>query len=91
MEQIISTMLGSYERGAVSRRQLIQGLAAVAAAAQAGSASASTFQGMEINHVALGVTNVPGSRDFYQKHFGLPVVRQSSSSCFLGMGCRGEP
>ena len=86
MEKIISTMLESYERGAVSRRQLIQGLAAVAAAAQAGSASASTFQGMEINHVALGVTNVPSSRDFHQKHFGLPVVRQSSSSCFLGMG-----
>ena len=86
MEKIISSMLGDYERGSVSRRQLIQGLAAVAAAAQTGSASASTFQGLEVNHVALRVANVAGSRDFYQKHFGLPVVRESSSSCFLGMG-----
>ena len=86
MEKIISRMLDSYEGGAVSRRQLIQGLVAVAAAAQAGSASASTFQGMEINHVALAVTNVPRYRDFYQKHFGLPVVRQDSGACFLGMG-----
>ncbi len=86
MEKIISRMLDSYEGGAVSRRQLIQGLVAVAAAAQAGSASASTFQGMEINHVALRVTNVPRSRDFYQEHFSLPVVRQDSGACFLGMG-----
>ncbi len=86
MEQIISRMLDSYEGGAVSRRQLIQGLAAVTLAAQAGSASASTFQGLEINHVALRVSSVTRSRDFYQEHFGLPVVRQSSSSCFLGMG-----
>ena len=86
MKKIISSMLESYERGVLSRRQLIQGLAAVGAAAQAGSASASTFQAVEINHVALRVTNVPRSRDFYQKHFGLPVVRQDSRACFLGMG-----
>ena len=86
MEKLISGMLASYERGAVSRRELIQGLAAVAAAAQAGSASASTFQAVEVNHVALRVTDVARSRDFYQKHFGLPVVHQSSRACFLGMG-----
>ncbi len=86
MNQIISSMLTSYERGRVSRRQLIQGLAALAAAAQTVPASASTFQGVAINHLALRVTHVQRSRDFYQKHLGLPVIRESANDCFLGLG-----
>ena len=46
----------------------------------------STFKGTGINHVALRVTDIDRSRDFYQEHFGLPVVRQSASNCFLGLG-----
>ena len=46
----------------------------------------STFQATGINHVALRVSDVGRSRDFYQEHFGLPVVRQGESNCFLGLG-----
>jgi hypothetical protein len=45
-QQIISRMRESYEHGRVSRRQLIQGLTAVAATGYAATASASTFQGI---------------------------------------------
>lgn len=45
----------------------------------------SVFRGNGINHVALRVSDLERSREFYQKLFGLPVVRQNSSSCFLGL------
>ncbi len=86
MQHLISNLLHDYERGRLSRRQLIQALAAVAAAAPAAPAAASTFQGVAINHIAIRVTDVARSRDFYRKHFGLPVIRESQSDCFLGLG-----
>lgn len=46
----------------------------------------SVFRGNGINHVALRVSDLERSREYYQKLFGLPVVRQTSSSCFLGLG-----
>src|SRR5437899_3257263 len=86
MEAMISNLLESYELGKVSRRQLIQGLATLATTARAMPAFASTFQGVALNHIAINVTNVQRSRDFYQKLLGLPVVRESESNCFLGLG-----
>lgn len=86
MEAFISKMLNRYERGKMSRRQLIQGLALIAAGARATAAAGSTFQGIGINHVALDVTSVGRSRDFYKKHLGTPVLRESGTDCFLGLG-----
>lgn len=86
MTKKISDLLASYEHGRLSRRQLIQGLAALAAGGHAAPASGSTFQGMALNHIAIRVSNVQRSRDFYEKHFGLPLIRESDSSCFLGLG-----
>ena len=86
MKQIISNMLASYEHGKLGRRQLIRGLAAIAAAAYAAPVSGSTFHGMALNHIAIRVTSVQRSRDFYQKHFGLPVIREAETDCFLGLG-----
>ena len=46
----------------------------------------STFRGVGMNHIALRVTDVARSRDFYRKVFGLPVARETLSNCFLGLG-----
>jgi catechol 2,3-dioxygenase-like lactoylglutathione lyase family enzyme len=86
MKQIISKLLEGYELGKVNRRQLIQGLAAIATSASAITAEASTFQGAALNHIAIRVTSVQRSRDFYQKHLGLPVIHESQTNCFLGLG-----
>jgi catechol 2,3-dioxygenase-like lactoylglutathione lyase family enzyme len=86
MEQIISSMLSSYERGSLTRRQLIQGLASIAAVGSPATASAATFRGMALNHIAIRVTKIQRSRDFYQKHFGLPVIREAETDCFMGLG-----
>ncbi len=86
MKEIISNLLESYELGKLDRRQLIQGLAAIAASACATPADASTFQGRALNHIAIRVTNVQHSRDFYQKHLSLPLIHESQTNCFLGLG-----
>lgn len=85
MQQLISKMLEGYEQGSLSRRQLIQGLAALAASAQATPAADSPFHGAGINHIAIRVTDVPRSRDFYRKLLGMPVLQESKTACFLGV------
>src|SRR5437667_9923248 len=86
MKEIIASLLESYERGKVSRRQLIQGLAAIAASAHTVPAFGSPFQGVGLNHIAIGVTNVQRSRDFYQTHLGTPVTPESEPNYFLPHG-----
>src|SRR6185295_7670463 len=86
MERIISKMLQDYEAGKLTRRQLIGGLAAFASGTQLTAAKESTFRGLGLNHIAIRVTNVQLSRDFYQKHFGMPVLHEEKANCFLGLG-----
>ncbi len=86
MKQIISKMLETYERGRINRRQLIQGLAALAAVPPAVAVSSSPFQGVGLNHIAIRVSEVARSSAFYQKLLGLPVIRDSEDACFLGLG-----
>ncbi len=91
---IAETLVQDFERGLLSRRQLASKLMGLGAAlavmnrtAKAGQAEGSTFQATGLNHVALNVHNVPHSRDFYIKHLGLKVVRESGEeNCFLGDG-----
>jgi catechol 2,3-dioxygenase-like lactoylglutathione lyase family enzyme len=93
---IAETLIENFERGLLSRRQLASQLvglgAALAATARAAEASqadpaAATFQATGLNHVALNVASVPMSRDWYIKHLGLKVLRESGEdNCFLGGG-----
>ncbi len=90
MKGEIPKLLDDYDRGRLSRRQLIARLAgfagAMAAAPRLAHASAradSTFTGTNINHIALTVTDLDRARTFYERHLGLEVARQGSNSCFL--------
>ncbi len=93
MKQEITDLVESYERGGISRRELIGALALMALGARvANSAPAAfqspfqaPFQAIDVNHVALNVTDIPRSRDFYRNLLGMPVVRESAGSCFLGL------
>lgn len=95
MDTYLDTMVDQYDRGRLSRRQLITALTGFAALASLGNTSAgqdaekpteSMFQATELNHIALSVTDIPRSRDFYIKHLGLRVTSESRSSCFLNVG-----
>ena len=83
-----------FERGQLSRRQLVArlmglgaALAAVPGVARAGQDNESTFRATGLDHVALDLADVPRSRDFYKKHLGLEVIRDGGEdNCFLGAG-----
>jgi catechol 2,3-dioxygenase-like lactoylglutathione lyase family enzyme len=96
MNDQIDRMVNDYESGRMSRRQLVLRLGALLTlvggtgrlgAAEGESATAgSTFEATELNHIALRVTDVARSRDFYQKHLGMQISRESGSSAFLNCG-----
>ena len=93
MNDQITRIIDDYDRGRLSRRQLIAFLAALGMTGTAvravagqdpGEAQAEpTFLALEVDHVALDVTDVPRSRDFYVKHFGMGIRSDSPRSCFL--------
>lgn len=88
MERQVDDLLTAFESGTLSRRQLIAGLTALATGVGAGKAGAqqSTFRATGLNHIALRVTDVARSRDFYVEHLGLEVTSESPSNCFLDCG-----
>ena len=73
MKSTISRLLKTYEDKKLSRRELVEGLALLAAGA--GTASAAGFQANSISHVSLYVSNLQRSTDFYKRTFGLSVSK----------------
>lgn len=83
--------------GRIRRRDLIARLMALGAglsgASRAAGAAAATggptFAAHVVDHVALSVTDVARSRDWYRRHLGLRVTSDSGSSAFLACS-RGD-
>ena len=87
MEAIISKLVAGFERGTLTRRELIQGLAMLAAAGgTAAAAEDAGFKGAKIDHVSIQVTNLQRSIDFYQKLFGFSVVSQDKNNEIVRLG-----
>jgi catechol 2,3-dioxygenase-like lactoylglutathione lyase family enzyme len=70
----IDTLVSAFESGRLSRRQLVQGLAAMVAASAPAAAEAQTpaIPALSLNHVSLAVTDPEASKQFFQKTFGMP-------------------
>lgn len=99
MLRFINEMVGAFERGALTRRELVERMGAfcVAAAGVAhvagadekkpGGGDGPTFQATDVNHIALRVTDVARSRDWYVKHLGMRVTSDNTPrTCFLSCG-----
>ena len=76
MNSMIDSLFDQYERGRMTRRHLVQALAALvlpasALAQNAAPASAPIVRGLSVNHVALTVSDVPRSFAFYERLFGI--------------------
>ena len=78
MNDTISKLLATYENGKLSRRDLVQGLALLAASS--GTMSAAGFQGGSINHVSLYVSDLQRSTDFYQRVFDCKVNKREGNN-----------
>jgi catechol 2,3-dioxygenase-like lactoylglutathione lyase family enzyme len=90
MEAVIANMLKRFESGAISRRELIQGLAMLATAgatAEAGMQQpAPPFKSPTIDHISIQVTDLPRSIAFYQNIFGLKIVSEDKPNEIVRLG-----
>lgn len=91
MEHVVTKLLEQFERGKLSRRELIQSLAAAAASAIGTSAAAAqpegrVFKATAVNHVSYQVADYRKSRDFYAGLFGMNVTLDDGMQCRLAFG-----
>ncbi|MEZ5290436.1 MAG: VOC family protein [Vicinamibacterales bacterium] len=84
----IDSLVSAFETGRLTRRQLVQGLAAlVAAGTPAGAAAqAPPIPALSLNHVSLAVADPEASKQFFQKTFGMPVVSTQGTGINLSLG-----
>jgi catechol 2,3-dioxygenase-like lactoylglutathione lyase family enzyme len=92
MEAIISNLLNRFEKGALSRRGLIQSLAMLSAAGTASEAlgQAPGLKAAKIDHVSIQVKDLPASIAFYEKIFGLTVVSEDKPNEIVRLGGAGH-
>ena len=89
MEAIISDLLNRFERGALSRRGFIQGLAMLTAAGGAQSlaqAQGAGLKGTKIDHISIQVTDLARSVAFYEKTFGLTILSEDKPNEIARLG-----
>lgn len=92
MQNEITNLVKQFESGRINRRQFVAGVGTLVAALSTtnqarAEETSSTFQAVGLNHIALRVSNVATSREFYKKHLGLEVTRDGGDrNCFLSCG-----
>lgn len=89
MREATEELVGRFERGVISRRELIAGLLALAARGQSAAeepVQARPIQVRGIDHVALRVGDVERSARFYTELFGATVRSRSQGAVFLDVG-----
>ena len=87
MESIISDLVSRFEKGSLSRRELVRGLAMLAASGTAAAAQEDLdFKSANIDHVSIQVADLQRSIDFYQKMFGFSVVSQDQPLGIVRLG-----
>ena len=90
MESIISNLVTQFEKGSLSRRELVSGLALLAAGGTGAAAAAAPdeldFKTADIDHVSIQVADLQRSVDFYQKMFGFSVISQDQPLGIVRLG-----
>jgi len=89
MKPLISDLVERYDRGRLSRRELIQGLTFLAAAGSAGAADVDAHNGLVasgIDHVSVLVSDLQRSVAFYQSLFGLSVLSEDKEHNIVRLG-----
>jgi catechol 2,3-dioxygenase-like lactoylglutathione lyase family enzyme len=87
MEAIISDLLNRFEKGALTRRGLIQGLAMLTAAGESqAQVPGGALKAAKIDHMSIQVSDLPRSIAFYQKIFGLTTVSEDKPNEIVRLG-----
>lgn len=90
MESAIAKLLDDFERGKLTRRQLIKSLSVVAAvtwgAPTASAEAKKGFRAVAVNHISYQVSDYAKTRDFYADLLGMKVAADDGKQCFLILG-----
>src|SRR5580704_4802766 len=89
MEALISNLVSRFEKGGLSRRELVQGIAMLTAATTAPAALAqesTVIKGTRIDHMSMQVTDLPRAVAFYEKIFGVTVVSEDKPNEIVRLG-----
>lgn len=87
MECIISDLVTRFEKGSLSRRELVRGLAMLAASGTAATAEENVdFKRANIDHVSIQVEDLQRSIDFYQRMFHFSVTGQDQPLGIVRLG-----
>jgi catechol 2,3-dioxygenase-like lactoylglutathione lyase family enzyme len=90
MENIVAKLLGDFDHGRMTRRQLVETLALVAtAAAGVSPASGENSKGLRavaVNHISYQVNDYAKTRNFYADLLGMKVVGDTGTQCCLVIG-----
>jgi len=80
MERLINGLVGRYETGALSRRDLVAALAVLSATGASAFAAPAGFESSALNHVSIVVSDLQRSVEFYQRVFGLPLQSENKAA-----------
>jgi len=89
MKAIISSLLNGFERGHLSRRELVNGLTMLVAAGTATTAAQAQdggLKGVRIDHVSIQVADLPRAVAFYEKIFGFTVLSEDKPNEIVRLG-----
>lgn len=88
-EKVVAELLNDFERGRISRRQLVQSLALGMVAASVSApvfAQRKGFKAVGVNHISFGVADYARTRDFYAELLGMTVSEDNGKQCYLTFG-----
>jgi len=89
VQHVISDLVSRFERGRLTRRELIQALTAVAVTTGA-TASAASLKAGSINHTSVLVTDMARSMEFYNRVFGLSMTSEDKANKISRLGIGGK-
>ena len=90
MDTRVASLVEQFERGGMTRRELITGLSLLVAGAAGGAAVATaqpaSLKGTRIDHVSVLVSDMQRSAAFYQNVFGLTALSEDKPNQILRLG-----
>ena len=91
METAISGLVQRFEQGAISRRELIQGLSALAlaVAAPAAAQQPSGLKATGLNHLGVLCSDVNRSTAFYVNALGMTLLSEDKPKGIARLGIKG--
>lgn len=91
METAISGLVQRFEQGAISRRELIQGLSALAlaVAAPAAAQQPSGLKATGLNHLGVLCSDVNRSAAFYVNALGMTLLSEDKPKGIARLGIKG--